>query len=84
MLIFFFQILVLQKYWVLAESRIPLKPVLGRITSVGILTFVSRINFVLILAVLCIKKFYTFNLEVSTIRKMTRENWLTDIHKKKI
>ena len=25
----FFHILVLQEYWVLAESRIPLKPVLG-------------------------------------------------------
>ena len=32
----FFHILVLQKYWVLTESRIPIKPVLGGMRIVAL------------------------------------------------
>ena len=32
----FYHILVLQEYWVLTESRIPLKPVLGDVSSVAL------------------------------------------------
>ena len=32
----FFHILVLQEYWVLTESRIPLKPVLGGVRIVAL------------------------------------------------
>ena len=40
-----FHILVLQQYWVLAENRIPLKPVLGRVRIVALpLVLMNRLN----------------------------------------
>ena len=34
--VFFFLFLVLQEYWVLTESRIPLKPVVGSVIMVAL------------------------------------------------
>ena len=59
---FFFQIKVLQEYWVLAESRIPLKPVLVgvRIVALSIVsheeTQLNQVSCFLILEVLSILK----------------------------
>ena len=40
-----FHILVLQEYWILMESRIPIKPVLGGLRIVELpLIFMNRLN----------------------------------------
>ena len=44
-MLIFFHILVLQEYWVLTESRIPLKPVLGGVIIVALpLVHMNRLN----------------------------------------